>query len=163
MQHVWWIPWLVIFHSSFLSEHKNRFNRFLGIWWSFSWCHEMSLDATDSGRKEEFANSKYKNPACQSIYASSVIIEPPVFVIIQEHARQVSSDQCFGRLLFSLHLLCKILKRGSPSEHSNDTCGGHSTTTITIKLDLWIEGEILGRTFIFVGVHNILSSQFFIF
>ena len=49
--------------SLFLSlRAQNRFDRFLGRWWSFKWCHMMSLDATTSERKEEFANSNYKKP-----------------------------------------------------------------------------------------------------
>ena len=51
--------------SLFLSlRAKNRFNCFLERWWSFKWCHLISLDA---GRKEELANSNYKKP-CLSVH-----------------------------------------------------------------------------------------------
>ena len=84
MQHVWWIPWLVIFHSSFLSERKIDSIVFLRdddpssdvIW--FLWTLE---------EKKSLRIPIIKSPACQSI------IEPPVFVVIQKHARQVFSDQ----------------------------------------------------------------------
>ena len=55
------------FSLFFSLRAQYRFNLFLERWWSFNWCHAMSLDATSSGRKEEFANSNYKKP-CLSVH-----------------------------------------------------------------------------------------------
>ena len=96
------------------------------------------MDATSSGRKEEFANSKYKSPACQSIYAGSVIIEPAVFVIIQEHARQVSSDQFLWASPFFAPFAMQICNREGPQANIQMTHVkiAQPLSTITINLDL---------------------------
>ena len=138
MQHVWWIPWLVIFHSSFLPERKIDSIFFLKD-------DDISVDVMRClwtplavEEKKSLRIPNIKSPACQSIYAGSVIIEPAVFVLIQEHARQVSSDQFLWASPFFAPFALQIYNREGPQANIQMTHVkiAQSLSTITINLDL---------------------------